>query len=549
MSHILDSRGMTMREALGAAADRWADDPLFIAPPHAGRDWDPDGRTLTYRQIQNRADRIAAALHIAGFGPGHRIALDLENRPEHIVWVFAAAAVGVSVVPINPDLRPAEVAYILTDSRPCMAVVAASRTKAFGEANHMQCAETHRPIRVLTLEKLDMEELQLPTPPGAYPGIKVTPDLEACLIYTSGTTGKPKGCIISQAYGLEIGRWYAITEGVLNFQEGDRLYNPLPLFHVNALFLSFFGMLHMGGAQIQPQRFSRAAWWRDIRECRATVAHYLGVVIPVLMAGEPEEDEKNHALRVMMGAGVEPSLHRPAEERFGVLLVEGWGMTEMCRALVADTEPRMIDTRAIGRPREGLEVQVWDERCREVPRGRPGEMVLRSAGPDPKLGFFSGYLNKEEATAEAWKGGWFHTGDTVTMDESGMVFFVDRKKNIIRRSGENIAAAEVEACLLDHPACATVAVIAVEDEIRDEEVMACVTLKTGWAQDAATAEALFAHVFERLAYYKAPGWLRFFDDLPVTGTQKIQKHALFAEGEAPTDRALDFRGRKKRDAA
>ncbi|MGG7564962.1 AMP-binding protein [Rhodovulum sp. DZ06] len=548
MTDILDSRGMTTREALGAAADRWPDAPLFISPPEEGRPWDPEGREVTYDRMRAEADRLAAALHIAGYGPGHRIALDLENRAEHMIWKFAANSIGVSVVPVNPELRAAELAYILSDSAPRLAVVAPNRARAFAEANFEQRKTSRRHIQTLRLDEID-PGAPIPGPGVAAASRAVSPAEEASLIYTSGTTGKPKGCMLSQGYELEIGRWYAVTEGILDFQPGDRLYNPLPLFHVNAMLLSFFGMMHMGGAQVQPARFSRAAWWKDIRACKATVAHYLGVVIPVLMAGEPDADERDHGLRVMMGAGVEPSLHGPAQERFGVPLVEGWGMTEMCRALTADSEPRMIDTRAIGRPRPGLEVQVWDEENREVPRGTPGEMVLRSPGENPRAGFFSGYLNREAETEEAWSGGWFHTGDTVMMDETDMVFFVDRKKNIIRRSGENIAAAEVEACLLEHPAVATVAVLAVEDPIRDEEVMACVTVKGGAARDAALAEALFAHVFARLAYYKAPGWLRFFDDLPVTGTQKIQKHALFAEGESPTDGAFDFRDRKKRGAA
>lgn len=548
MTLILATDGMTMREALGASADRWPDAALFCAPPEPGRDWDPEGREMTYGDVRAEADRIAAALIRAGYGRGHRIAIDLENRPEHIVWKFAANAVGASIVPMNPDLRPAEIAYILTDSAPQLAIVAPNRARAFAEANAYQRRETRRHIPTLTLDKID-PEAQLPAPNARPEKGPVTPDDEGSLIYTSGTTGKPKGCMLSQGYELHVGRWYAEAAGMLGLVEGDRLYNPLPLFHVNALVMSFFGMLHIGGCQIQPRRFTRARWWADINECRATIAHYLGVVIPVLMSGDPGAEERAHGLRVLMGAGVDPSLHGPAEDRFGVPLIEGWGMTEMCRAIVADGEPRMIDTRAIGRPRAGLEAKVGDADGTEVPRGTPGEMLLRHSAETPKKGFFSGYLNKPEATEEAWTGGWFHTGDTVTMDESGMIYFVDRKKNIIRRSGENIAAAEVEACIVGHPDVAQVAVIAAEDPIRDEEVMACVVLREGMAADDARARAIFDHTFERLAYYKAPGWLLFRDALPVTGTQKIQKHALFAEGQDPTTGAHDFRALKKKDRA
>jgi crotonobetaine/carnitine-CoA ligase len=548
MTTPLDSRGMTMRDALGAAADRWPDAGLFCAPPEAGRDWDPEGRELSYADIRAEADRIAATLIRAGYGRGHRIALDLENRPEHIIWKFAANAAGASIVPMNPDLRPAEVAYILTDSAPQLAIVARGRARAFAEANAGQRQDTRRHIPTLVLEDIDPDALvpapNLPAARGA-----VTPQDEGSLIYTSGTTGKPKGCMLSQGYELHVGRWYAQTQGMLGLTEGDRLYNPLPLFHVNALVMSFFGMFHLGGCQIQPRRFTRAGWWADIAGCRATIAHYLGVVIPVLLATDASAAERAHGLRVVMGAGIEPSLHALAQDRFGVPLIEGWGMTEMCRAIVADAEPRMIDTRAIGRPRAGLEAKVVDAEDREVAHGAPGEMVLRHSAATPREGFFSGYLNQPEATEEAWRGGWFHTGDTVTMDDSGMICFVDRKKNIIRRSGENIAAAEVEACLMGHPAVAQVAVIAAADPIREEEVMACVVLKNGVPASEAQARALFDHAFARMAYYKAPGWLLFRDDLPVTGTQKVQKHALFPDGGDPTDGAHDFRTLKKRDAA
>ncbi|MFT4792045.1 MAG: crotonobetaine/carnitine-CoA ligase [Paracoccaceae bacterium] len=546
MTFTLDSRGMTMREALGASADKWPDAALFCAPPEPGRDWDPEGRELTYAQIRAEADRIAASLIRAGYGRGHRIAIDLENRPEHIIWKFAANAVGASIVPMNPDLRPAEVAYILTDSAPQLAIVASNRAHAFAEANAYQRRDTRRHIPTLMLDDID-PEAQLPAPNIRAERGTVTPADEGSLIYTSGTTGRPKGCMLSQGYELHVGRWYAETRGMLGLREGDRLYNPLPLFHVNALVMSFFGMFHIGGCQIQPRRFTRARWWADINECRATIAHYLGVVIPVLMSGEAGALERAHGLRCLMGAGVEPSLHAAAEDRFGVPLIEGWGMTEMCRAIVADDEPRMIDTRAIGRPREGLEAKVADANGTEVPYGTPGEMLLRHSAETPREGFFSGYLNKHEATEEAWAGGWFHTGDTVTMDESGMICFVDRKKNIIRRSGENIAAAEVEACIVGLPFVAQVAVIAAKDPIREEEVMACVVLTEGTTTDDTTARAIFDHTFAQLAYYKAPGWMLFRDELPVTGTQKIQKHALFAEGQDPTAGAFDFRALKKKD--
>ncbi|TYO84806.1 AMP-binding protein [Oceanicella actignis] len=534
---MIDPRGMTIGQAAQAAAARWPRAPLFCAPPDPGRAWDPEGRELTQAAVAEAAAALAERLAAAGYGRGHRAALDLENRPEHLVWKLALAALGISCVPINPDLRPAEVAYILADSDPQLCVAAPNRRAALAEA--IALGEGRALIAP--------DEPPPPAPARPRPGAPA-PEDEASVIYTSGTTGKPKGCLLSHEYELELGRWYLTCGGLMAMTEGERLYNPLPLFHVNAGILSLTAMMLSGGCQIQPARFSRGAWWRDIRACRASIAHYLGVVIPALMAAEPSADERAHALRFMVGAGVEPTLHAPAEARFGVPLIEVWGMTEMCRIIAANEEPRRIDTRAFGRPRPGLEVRVVDDQDRDVAPGEPGEMVLRHSADAPRRGFFSGYLNKPEATAEAWRGGWFHTGDTVRMEPDGTLIFVDRKKNIIRRSGENIAAAEVEACLLEHPDVAQAAALAAPDPIRDEEVFAAVVLKPGRAADADMARRLFDWCMARMAYYKAPGWVLFMDALPVTGTQKVRKHDILPPGVSPQalPGAIDLRAAKKR---
>jgi crotonobetaine/carnitine-CoA ligase len=190
-----------------------------------------------------------------------------------------------------------------------------------------------------------------------------------------------------------------------------------------------------------------------------------------------------------------------------------------------------------------------DEAGQFVLDGTPGELVIRHSEASPRRHFFSGYLDNPQATAEAWRGGWFHTGDVVRRGTDGMFHFVDRRKNIIRRSGENIAAAEVEALLLTHPGVANVAVMALPDEVREEEVLACVVLKDRDGKEtAAVARDLFDFCHRQLAYYKAPGWLWFAAEIPTTGTQKIQKHRIFHEGVDP--RALpgmhDLRPFKKR---
>jgi crotonobetaine/carnitine-CoA ligase len=253
-------------------------------------------------------------------------------------------------------------------------------------------------------------------------------------------------------------------------------------------------------------------------------------------------------VRFGIGAGVEPELHEVFEKRFGFPLIEVWGMTETGRIYADAFEPRQIRTRAFGRPFGGFEAKMVDDKDREVPRGTEGELLVRVAGPDPRKGFFAGYLKNAEATEEAWRGGWFHTGDVVRQAEDHMLYFVDRKKNIIRRSGENIAAAEVEACLQAHAAVAQVAGLAAPDEIREEEVMACVVPMAGVTPGPALADRLFDWCMGRLAYYKAPGWILFVASLPTTGTQKVQKALIFPHGEDPRRRpeAIDLRAKKRR---
>ena len=191
-------------------------------------------------------------------------------------------------------------------------------------------------------------------------------------------------------------------------------------------------------------------------------------------------------------------------------------MTEFARLLGDTFEPRQVGTRAFGRAVPGVEVRVVDDSDTDVPDGHPGEMLIRHSAATPRRGSFSGYLKDEAATEVSWRDGWFHTGDTVWRGADGMLHFVDRKKNIIRRSGENIAAAEVEAMLLTHPDVQQAAVIAVKDDLREEEVLACVVLNCDLPA-AEAAMALFEHCFERLAYYKAPGWIHVLSTLADHG--------------------------------
>jgi acyl-CoA synthetase (AMP-forming)/AMP-acid ligase II len=532
----------TVFEAFMATATAAPDNAFFCAPPAPGRGYHPAGVEYTYGETLARTldlrDRYAAA----GYGHGHRVALLLENRPEFFFHYLALNAVGSGIVPVNPDYRHDEMLYQMDHSEADLAVSISARVPDLESV----AGQREKPLPVVDASSLPAE-LPRPGPPprAGTPGR----DSECSLLYTSGTTGRPKGCILTNFYYLNAGAWYRDIGGLVQFARGgERVLNPLPLYHVNSQAIAATTCMLTANCLAMPERFSPSRWWKDVVASRATVIHYLGVMPPLLLKQPPTPDERSHRVKFGLGAGVEPELHAEFEKRFGFPLVEVWGMTETGRLYADSTEPRQVGIRAFGRPRGVLESRVVDGQDRDVPRGTEGELVVRCVGPDPRHGFFSSYLKDPEATEAAWRGGWFHTGDVVRQLPDDMLVFVDRKKNIIRRAGENIAAAEVEAVLQSHEAVAQVAVLAVRDEIREEEVMACVVPIAGVSADRSLADQLVTWCLARLAYFKVPGWILFVERLPTTGTQKVQKAEIFPRGEDPRQRAgaIDLRSRKRR---
>jgi crotonobetaine/carnitine-CoA ligase len=536
----------TIYTCFKSTASAHADRPFLCVPARADRDWLPEGVELSYAQVERNVEAWRQRYAEAGYGHGHRVAVLLENRPECLIQLLALNALGIGMVPINGDYRHDEMLYLMEHSEAEIAVVLPSRMATLTAV----ARDRAQPLPVVNV--LEPPE-HLPAPSRSAPLSTKTPDLEteAALLYTSGTTGRPKGCILSNLYFLESGGGYLSQGGLLTVRHGEeRFYNPLPLFHMNHLALTGTCAILSANCLVLPERFSPTRWWTEVASTRATIVHYLGVVAPMLLNQPETADEKRHQVRFGLGAGVEPQLHAAFEERFGFPLVEVWGMTETGRLFSDNQEPRHRETRAYGRPHARLQAMVVDDDDREVPRGIEGELVVRHSAEQPRRGFFSGYLKNDEATREAWRSDWFHTGDIVRQDESGMLHFVDRKKNIIRRSGENIAAAEVEAVLQAHDKVAQIAVLAVADAMREQEVLACIVPMAGVDGGEALADELFAWANARLAYFKVPGWFLFLDALPTTGTQKIQKQLIFASGEDPLGRSgiIDVRSRKRRGA-
>lgn len=536
----------TLYQSLQKAAQRFPDHAAYAVPPMAGRAYHPDGWEVNYQDTLAQVERMKAIYAAAGYGIGHRIAILFEQRPEFVFHYFALNALGVSVVPVNPDYRIEEIHYVVEHSESSLIIGVDSRAHELDEVVKMLGGSCSR-------VSFDAFPEQVPAartkPQSGTPNAQT----EAALLYTSGTTGKPKGCILTNEYFHTFGACYLELGGALAMQEGvERMYNPLPLHHANCLSISMPAMLMAGGCLIFPDRFHASTWWKDLVASRATVVQFQGVIPNILLKIPECPEETQHKVRFALCAGVEPSLHELFEKRFNLPVVEMWSMTEAGRLISDNIEPRAIHTRSFGRSNPWVEARIIDEEGNELATDTPGELVIRHSAADPRKGFFSGYLKNDAATEEAWKGGWFHTGDAAVRDASGAFYFMDRKKNIIRRAGENIAAAEIEACLNAHPKAKQVAVLAAPDEVREEEVMACVVVREGTdiASDEAKknlAQDLFDWSYERMAYFKAPGWVLFVDSLPMGTSAKVQKIHIFPPGVDPRAQAgvIDLRSQKK----
>jgi acyl-CoA synthetase (AMP-forming)/AMP-acid ligase II len=531
----------TLFQSLQRAVAKYGPEAAYVVPPMPGRPYYPEGKEFTWRQTWAEVEKRKAHYAAAGYGLGHRVAILFDQRPEFVFHHFALNALGCSTVPISPDYRQDEIAFLLDHSEASLALAIAPRLPDLAAASDT----LSRPVPVLSFDNLAHP---LPAPTNSAANFVPNATTEAALLYTSGTTGRPKGCIMSNEYFHTFGSWFLSRGRRLAMQQGkERLYNPLPLHHANCLSISLPAMLISGGCLVFPDRFHAGTFWKDIVTCRVTAIQFQGVIPAILMKLPKTPEDRAHAVKFALCAGIEPSLHAAFEQRFGFPVVEMWAMSETGRMLTDHEEPRQIHTRAIGRSVPGLEARAVDANDNGVPLGQPGELVIRHNAATPRKGFFSSYLKDPEATEQAWRNGWFHSGDAVIRDETGMFYFADRMKNIIRRSGENIAAAEVEACLVAHEMVRQAAVIAVPDELREEEVMACIVPHTPTAAGEALAGELMEWCRARLAYFKAPAWYLFISELPTGSSHKLMKIRIFPPSVDPRTQpgAIDLRSLKR----
>jgi carnitine-CoA ligase len=443
----------------------------------------------TVAEMREAAARRAGGLAATGIGAGDRVALISENRLEVLELWLGCAWLGALFVPINTALKGAQLGHLLSD------------------------ADAKLVVREHELEELPCGE---PVPQQA-----VAPGDAAAMLYTSGTTGPSKGVVCPQ----EQWYWWALLTGdVLGIGPDDVLYTNLPLFHTNAL-NTFCQALLWGATYALGPRFSASRFWGRCAEADGTVTYLLGPMVSILLRQPPSPGDRAHRVRIALAPATGAELHKPFRERFGVELIDGWGSTETNIVLSNTHHDNRPGT--LGRVLEPFEARVVDEDDADVPDGTPGELVVRSREPHA---FATGYFGREEATAEAWRGGWFHTGDRVVRDPDGRFRFVDRIKDVIRRRGENISAFEVEQALQSHPDVAAAAVIPVPSELGEDEVMAYVAPRADVSFEPAE---LVRFCEERLAGFAVPRYVELVRELPLTPSGKVEKYKLRRRGVTP----------------
>ncbi|HEY0938904.1 MAG TPA: ATP-dependent acyl-CoA ligase [Steroidobacter sp.] len=476
---------------------------------------------FTYAQVVEQSRAMAGRLHAIGVRNGDRVALMMANRPEYLFAWFGCSMLGAVEVPVNTAHKGDFLAYVL-DQAKCRAIVAQAafwpqlsplieQLTNLEQAIILDGAPLHSGrVKVHALEDVSQD---------ALPGVTVSADSPHAILFTSGTTGPSKGAVLPQQYPLIIGEIIARTVG---YTSEDVLYNALPLFHGNAQFLSTVPALLAGARVVLARRFSASQFWDDIRRHRCTEFNYIGGIVSILMKAEPSPADRDHPLRVMMGAGAPKGLFREFEQRFGVRLFEGYGMSEIGIPLITDgttTPPG-----SCGRPHPWYEVRLVDDEGRPVEDDTPGEALVRPLLPNAML---REYFEMPDRTVEAWRDLWFHTGDYLKRDSAGYYWFVDRKKDALRRRGENISSWEVERVVSSHPDVLESAAVAAPAEIGEDEVLVCVTLREG--RRLAPAE-LIAWCEDRMPAFMVPRYVRILASLPKTPTERVQKFELRRAG-------------------
>lgn len=472
--------------------------------------------TFTWNDVISLSQRAANGLLDLGMRPGDRIGIMAGNSPQFIWTYFGALMIGGQIVPLNEWQRGAALEHMLVDSEISTLAIDEELESVISSVRG-NCPRLRRAVILNGAGSMDGNvafDALLRCGDGE-PTVEVTsPSSAAALIYTSGTTGKPKG-IIADQYEPAFGPPLMKLTGV---KPGETIYTFLPLFHANALMLSCIGSVRLNAKLALAERFSASRFWDDCRRYDAVEANLLGAITPILLRQPARSIDREHRIRVLLSVGCPAPVWREFEERFGVQLIEFYGMSD-APGNTANVAGRVGSA---GLPIDGAEFRIVDGADREVPYGTLGEIVFRHPA-----GQITRYNNLPELTTCSYRGGWFHSGDLGEMDADGYLYFRGRAKEAIRRRGENISAWEIETAVNLHPSVKECAAVGVPAELGEEEVMLVLVPQPG---AAIRPEDILSFCKSRLAYFAMPRFIEIADELPKTATQKIQHGVLKARG-------------------
>jgi len=496
----------TLPDAVRRAAELWGDRPAWIFDLRDGPVPEASA-TLTFTDIADRVAATAQRLRSAGVAPGDRVATLLDNRAELPLTWLALASIGAITVPLSVKYRSDDASFILSKSRARAVVTTPELAARAGIAGLPMWMAPQ-----LTAPDPDLAESFRPSVVDSSDVVNVQ--------FTSGTTGKPKGCLLSHDYWLTLAG--SLASGFPYLQRNDRMMTAQALSYMDPQW-NLMASLVSGASLVVLDGFHPSTFWDRVREHDVSYFYCLASM-PIMMLSNPElPHDRDHRVRVVQCSAIPPKRHAELEQRWGAPWFEVFGMTETGGDIhVTDVDhDACVGSGLLGRAKPGREIAVIDEAGRPLPPGVRGELVIRGAG------LMSGYDDDPQATAEVFRGGWLHTGDLAAMDEQGYVRLVGRLKDMIRRSGENVSAREVEETLLTHPLVRMAAVTAVPDELRGEEIKAYVVLTSdGDAEWAGTALNDFCQ--QHLAAFKSPRYWEVREDLPRTASERVAKTELIA---------------------
>lgn len=495
-----DPRWRTIGEVVAAAAGRFADREFLRFP----------GASLTFAGAHAASNRLAHVLVARGARPGDRVAIMMDNVPDWPLSWFAICKAGAVAVPVNVRYREADLGFVLADSGAVMVLTADEQADLVRSV----AGATGTVREVLTLAELAPE---LANAPATDPVVPLESAGIANFQYTSGTTGFPKACMLSHDYWLRTG-WLTAIEAEL--RAGDVMLMAQAFSYMDPQWATL--MCLMGGCPLVVlPRFSASGFWNSAREHGATLTYVLGAM-PMLMFAQPASAvDRDHRMRLVLCSGIVPDLHQRFEERWGVPWRELYGTTESGLDLaVPPSAGQTVGTGAMGKPPPGKQVRIADDADGTLPDGEVGQILIRGA---PMM---TGYWNHPDSTAQAFRGGWYHTGDLGFRDADGWIHHAGRLKDMIRRGGENISAVEVEHVLALHPAVAAVALVPIPDQMFGELPKAFIQLAPGRRPSTQTAMSVLDHARGKLAGFKVPAYLEFVEAFPMTPSARIQKTKL-----------------------